>query len=139
MENASEALIIGGTILIAIMILSIGVYLFVNYARVGESYEETRITAEITKFNAKFTTFAERTDITAQEIITLKNFAKNYEKENEITVIVNYPNSSMNDIEFLSKYSLNSDNKTIKYFECKETNIGYDNITGRVNTITFTE
>lgn len=88
MENASEALIIGGTILIAIIILSIGVYLFVNYVRVGESYEETQVTAEITKFNTNFTVFDGRTDITIQEIVSLISFTKNYNKQNETNVEV---------------------------------------------------
>ena len=35
MENASQALIIAGTILIALIILSIGVYLVSNYRQVA--------------------------------------------------------------------------------------------------------
>ena len=88
MENASEALIIAGTILIAMIVLSIGVYLVVNYAQVGESYDQTRVETEITKFNTNFTVFEGRTDIKAQEIVTLWNLAKEYEKNNGYTVTI---------------------------------------------------
>lgn len=135
MENASQALIIAGTILIAMIVLSVGVYLVANYSRVGESYEQTQIETEITKFNANFLKFAERTDITAQEIITLKNFAENYDNENGTTTNVEYPNKGGIDAEFIKKYSPGNDGK-MQYFRCEEENIVYGN-DGRVISITF--
>lgn len=146
MENASQALIIAGTILIAMIVLSIGVYLVANYSRVGESYEQTQMETEITKFNANFLKFAERTDITAQEIITLKNFAENYDNENGTTTIVNYPDKVTNpdkkeqakkDAEFIKKYSPANDGK-MQYFRCEEENIVYGN-DGRVTSIIFVQ
>lgn len=131
MENASQALIIAGTILLAMMVLGVGVYLVSNYSQVGESYEETRIIAEITKFNTNFTKFIGRTDITAQEIITLKNFAKNYDTNNGTNTTVGYPDSSKEDIKFITDNSM-------KYFKCVEGNISY-NSEGRVTEINFNE
>ena len=78
MENASNALIIAGAILIAIIVLSIGVYLVVTYSKVGNSYEQEMTAVELTKFNTKFTVFQDRNDISAQEIVTLKNFIEKY-------------------------------------------------------------
>lgn len=136
MENASQALIIAGTILIAMMVLGVGVYLVSNYSRVGESYEETRITAEIAKFNTNFTKFINRTDITAQEIITLKNFAKNYDTNNGTKTTVNYSGSGKEDIEFITD-NFTTDG-SMKYFKCIESNINY-NSEGRVILINFTD
>ena len=83
MENASQALLIAGTILIALIVLSIGVYLASNSSKVGESYEQTQEIAELTRFNSKFIVYAEREDITAQEVLSLYNFVENYNQNNE--------------------------------------------------------
>ena len=144
MENASQALIIAGTILIAMIVLSLGVYLVANYSRVGESYEQTQTTTEITKFNTNFTKFIGRTDITAQEIITLKKFAENYDNENGTTTTVKYPYKETNpdkkeqakiDAEFIKKYSTDAEGK-MQYFSCQEVSIVYGD-DGRVISITF--
>lgn len=139
MENASKALIIGGTILIAIIVLSVGVYLITSYSAVGESYEKTQGDLEINKFNTNFTKFKDRTNITAQEIITLKNFAKNYKEQNPgIEITVKYPNDGiiMLDAEYIKKYATDDDGK-IKYFKVKEEGIKYDESTGRIKEIEF--
>lgn len=147
MENASQALIIAGTILLAMMVLGVGVYLVSNYSQVGESYEQTRITAEITKFNTNFTKFIGRTDITAQEIITLNNFAQNYDKNNGTSTSVKVgggPITTTDDAEFIKKYEPKNELKpdgsaTVKmqYFKCEEDNITYNE--GRVTGINFTK
>ncbi len=134
MENASQALIIAGTILIALIILSIGVYLVSNYRQVGESYEQTKETTEITKFNTNFTKFEERKDITAQEIITLKNFAKNYDEKNGTTTTVIYPESNKADAEFIKSNATNNNGK-MKHFKVEK----YEdkNNDGRIDYIEF--
>lgn len=134
MENASQALIIAGTILIALIILSIGVYLVSNYMKVGQSYEQTKETTEITKFNVNFTKFERREDITAQEIITLKNFAKNYDEKNGTTTTVMYPNSHETDAEFIKENATN-DNGKMQHFKVEK----YEdkNNDGRIDYIKF--
>lgn len=151
MENASNALIIAGSILIAIIILSIGVILFSSYSKIGESYEQTRVVERLTKYNSNFTIFKERTDITAQEIVTLVNYARNYNEENETSIEVNVQysnevNENLADIskdllEFIKKNStkivINEEGKEeakIIYFECEE--INYDE-EGRIIEIVF--
>ncbi len=133
MENASQALIIAGGILIAIIVLSVGVYLFVNYSKVSESYGQVQQNKEINKFNTNFTKFKGRTDITAQEIITLKKFTADYNKQRETNVMVEYPDKTMEDVEFMKKYSV-KDNGEITYFVCEDIAYGND---GRVEKIKF--
>lgn len=130
MENASQALLIAGSILIALIILSIGVYLVANYAKVSESYENTQALTEITKFNANFTAFEGRNDITAQEIVTLNNLVKEYNDKNDPDIIINPKIGEAS--EDGAKFIKDNDGKK---FRCESVN--YDNSTGRVSSITF--
>ncbi|MDO5555297.1 MAG: hypothetical protein Q4G09_01165 [Clostridia bacterium] len=126
MENASKALLISGGVLIAMLILGIGVVLFMNYSQLGETYNQQVRATEIAKFNANFTKFEGRTNITAQEILTLKNFVDDYNKKTEEEVKVNVGSTTIN-IDFLKNNSYN-------YFEFKT--IIYNN-NGLVKSITF--
>ena len=139
MENASNALIIAGGILIAIAILSVGVLLFSSFTNVGESYEQAQATEALIKFNSKFTIFEERTDITAQEIMTLYNFVEEYNKNNDPDITINKPVGITSiDIEFIKNNSVDNNGRTV-YFKCIGDNcIQYDN-KGKVCKITFTK
>ena len=144
MENASKALMIVAGILIAILVISIGIYLFTDYRDMGSAYEQNLSTAEIQKFNVNFTKFEGRQDIKIQEIVTLVNFVQQYREKNEIsekndiTIIIEnqrFQKSTINgkkiikdSIEDLIKVYLDES------FTC--VNIKYDN-DGKVNEIYF--
>ena len=150
MENASQALIIGGIILISVLVLSMGVYLVRNSLRVGEAYQKTQEITEITKFNAKFTAFEGREDITAQEIVTLANYVINYNAQNGTTIEVCCPNNiatntrtSEENIAFVqanAPYKDGSGNTLLKRFKCVDNggNPPIEYVNGRVSKITFT-
>ena len=78
MENASKALLIAGEVLIAIIILTIGITLYSMYSDQAKEYNQIMTTTEIQKFNSKFDVYAGRTDITAQEVVSVVNLAKEY-------------------------------------------------------------
>lgn len=142
MENASKALIISGGILISILVMSIGVYLFVSYRESSSTIQQTMQASQLQEFNVNFTTFEGRSEITIQEIATLVNFVKQYNKEQdvEIKVWLNNDNLLDNDIIELIQDNLTNENE-VKYFKCNvsiNTDITYDNY-GRVNSIKFTE
>ena len=84
MENASKAVIIAGSILIGIIVISIGVFLFMKYRETGTLYEQNAKSAEIQKFNQNFTKFEGREDITIYEIVSLANFAREYNEKNNL-------------------------------------------------------
>lgn len=88
MENASKALLMAGGVLIAILILTVVVILFNTYGQLAPTYEKELEENEIKKFNSNFTKFEGRTDITAQEIVSIINFAKNYKINNQIHIEV---------------------------------------------------
>lgn len=81
MENASNALLISGGILIAMLIIAIAVAIFSNYGELGQTYDQTLQATEIQKFNANFLKFEGKTDISIQEIVTLANFVKQYNEK----------------------------------------------------------
>lgn len=86
MENASKALLIAGTVLLAMLIVSIGVILYNNFSNTSDQYSERLSATELAKFNAEFEVFRGRTDVTAQEIATLVNMVSEYTKETPMSV-----------------------------------------------------
>ena len=124
MENASKALLMAGGILVAMLILSIGIYLFASYRDIGITYEQSLSAVEIEKFNSNFTKFEGRDDITIQEIVTLVNFAKQYKEQTEIDIQVillgegNLTSKNDNDIIVLIQENSTENDGAIKYFEC---------------------
>ena len=92
MENASKALIIAGGILIAILIISLGVYIFNNASILSSSYSDKLSQDELNKLNNKFLIYAK--DLTPQEMVSIINLVKeNNTKnvgvdENQIQVII---------------------------------------------------
>lgn len=80
MENASKALIIAGGILIAIAVVSIGLYLFENARNVGTTTDARLKKQETEMFNAQFTEFIAKNDsgenLTAQDVATIINLVR---------------------------------------------------------------
>lgn len=147
MENASKALLIAGGILIAMLVLSIGVILITSFNGIGSSYDQTLSAQQIQKFNSRFIKFEERQDITMQEIVSLVNYVKDYNLENETDIEVNvgvYNYAGLEEADLIEKIRTQS-TKTVtdetgkvqvemKYYECE--NIEYD-AEGKVNIIEF--
>lgn len=86
MENATKALIIVGAVFIAIMILTIGVYMVSKLSVVSDSYISNLDAVELRKYNSNFEVFIGREDITAQEIVTIISFVQQTEQETVITI-----------------------------------------------------
>jgi len=123
MENASKALIIAGGIIISILVISIGVYLFASYGETGSSYEKTMQITEIQKLNSNFTKFEGRKDITIQEIVTVVNFAKQYKEQTEIDIKVYLSENELKDDDIITLIKNNSSITErgitkVKYFNC---------------------
>lgn len=98
MENAIRAFYIGAGMLIAVMVVGVLVYMFDNGARLGENYEISLSTAQLTKFNSQFDSYARITNQTtdanegysfiekgntASDIITCANLAMSINKQND--------------------------------------------------------
>lgn len=94
MENASKALIMAAEILIGIMIISLGVYIFNMFAEFSQQrYQEIEDT-QIAEFNERFYKYyGTKTDdagnvvpieCTIHDIVSLANFAQKHNLENDL-------------------------------------------------------
>lgn len=145
MENASKALIISGSVLLAIMIVSMGVRLKASFQNTADAYLQNLDTNNIKKYNSYFEVYADPTKtITAQEIVTLVEFAKKTGMGTEVYVKertgphrdkVKYP---MDTNGFLQSNILHEDeNKIYNSFKYDNNSIEYSDSSGLVSKIYF--
>lgn len=88
MENAAKGLIMAGGILIAVIVLSLGVYIFTTFSEGTEPYNKTFTEQEIWAFNNKFLDCIDNNNqATIQDVVTMINLALSTENE-EIPVRV---------------------------------------------------
>lgn len=80
MENASKALIMAAEMLIGVMILSIGIVIFSNFADYSEQRYKEIEASQIAKFNDKFLKYAgsNATSCTIHDIVSLANLAQRH-------------------------------------------------------------
>lgn len=71
MENASQALLIAGGVLIAVLVLTLGIYIFSSTSKIGEDYEMSVSATELQKFNSKLEVYSK----TPRYVKTEKNSA----------------------------------------------------------------
>lgn len=141
MENASKALVMAGGVLIGIMIMSLAVYLFIDFGSTSAEINTQNAQKQLTQFNAQFTSYEGKDGLTIYDVITVAGYAnenniyyKDSLDENKITVSLQ--GSEIQDklekkYEWISTYT-NSDG-TLKNFKC---GISY-NENGRVKNINF--
>lgn len=132
MENATKALLIAGGILISMLIILAGLYLYSLFSEQSELYKETISTTELEKFNSKFDVYLGRENITAQEIVSIVNFAKEYGEQIEIYIGNKKVEFTTTTQEDFLKSNLNI------LFSCvsSNTNPKYDN-NGKIIKLTF--
>ena len=84
MDNASKALIMVGEILIAMMVVGIIVYSISNFGKFSSNINQKLEQNTQIDFNNTFFKYERRIDITADEIVSVINFAKNTNDSNEL-------------------------------------------------------
>lgn len=142
MENASRALIIIGAVFIAIMIISIGIYLKGRLQRSADGYVSSLDTIELQKYNSIFTVYADTEKIiTAQDIVTMIGAAQRYDYGTKIIIQGEGDCSEFTDQqkhEFLQEYILKEDSSgnVENSFLYIENSLKYDDY-GRVKQIQF--
>lgn len=111
MENASQALFIAAGVLIAIMVISIGVYLFSSASTIAENYDTSMSATEIDKFNTKFTKYNKKANYIKENIDV--NGKRTYEYSNNASVgYVFFDYNTISDVVSAINlaYSINSKN-----------------------------
>ncbi len=86
MENATQALLIVGGILLAILILSIGVIIYNSHSNTADAITTRWSTVELNKYNSTFQIYEGRTDVTAQEIVSLISLSQ--QREGAISIMI---------------------------------------------------
>ena len=89
MENASKALIIAGSVLIAILLIAMGVRVFSASAGPEKAQEETMKAAEISTFNSKFTQYVGSNKSRAQVVAMLNAVISSNATNSRHTITVN--------------------------------------------------
>lgn len=128
MENATKALLIAATVLIAVLILSVGIYVFNHYMGFAYENEENRAKQALIQYNTKFEKYIDKS-LTMQDVYTIVNLAKDYnERKSEYGISVNSRKlgnllaQNKNDewwVEKLDEYSKKyaSNPNSIEYYE----------------------
>ncbi len=143
MENASKALLIAAGVFLALMVLSLGIYLHGRLSQSTSSYINKLDAAELTKYNAPFEVLADRENITAQEIASIIEDSK--QKEFQVQIIVdgnNMERYSINEINNFLDENIMKDRFKLIYFKCDsieyETDIN-SVYYGRVTKVTLSQ
>lgn len=84
MENASNALMMAGGVLIGILLLSVLVISFNGAAELAKSYDTSIAETSLQSFNNNFEKYT-LGNVDIQSIITMTHFAKDYNTKNELT------------------------------------------------------
>ena len=75
MENASNALLIAAGVLMGVLILSLAVYLVVDFGGISADVHQDIDSRRLTEFNTKFDVYTTK-DCTIQDVATVAGFAK---------------------------------------------------------------
>lgn len=159
MENASNALLMAAGILISVMLISLGTYLFATFGNYSKNINDNLSQTQIDEFNAQFTKYETDSEgsnlCTAHDIVTVINLAKdsnNKYEEYQNGRISNY-NSNSNAYIYVTVQSNNNIIETsttealndfiqsnidaggnLTKYRCS---VQISNVTGLVKSITF--
>ena len=78
MENASKALLMGTSILIGVLLISILVYVNMVMSSYSGAVQENLYAKEIYKFNTEFQIYDGKKDLTAHDVKSIINLVKDY-------------------------------------------------------------
>ena len=81
MENASKALLIAAGVLVGIVILSLAIYLMNMMGSYAANTQNTIDDNQISQFNSKFLKYQGLTDLNIQDVITVRNYALENNKQ----------------------------------------------------------
>ena len=81
MENASKALLMAGSVLLAIMVISLAMYLFANFYQETSQIEGNVEESQIMQFNNQFTKYEGNNQVTIYEVLSMANLATQNNKQ----------------------------------------------------------
>lgn len=147
MENASRALLMAASVLVGILIISVGVALFSSFAGSNKNIIDKIEESKISEFNNRFFKYyGEGKEVTAHDVITIVNVARQNNNELEgtspdyirvqLNSETNFEKKTEEEyIEFIKNNMLVEDDSTgkitkTKLYECTDIKISTE--TGKV-------
>ena len=105
MENASKALLMAAGVLIGVLMLTTFVVFYISFVNLAQGYDKKVSQQKINQFNVQFTKYEGRTDLTAQDIVTVVNLAREWNElvENNTAIKVIVSNKNMLEIDSNTK------------------------------------
>ena len=154
MENASKALLMAAGLLIGLLILSLAVYLFASFGSASAEAHRQNAENQINQFNAQFTAYEGRTDLTIHDIVTATNLAKSNNTSYNLTladynastnnlyiaVIVgsqHYETKTSEELDNLIRNDINQISGSENYLPTYRCVVEINEGTQRVRTVTF--
>lgn len=149
MENASKALIMAAEILIGIIVLTLFVYVIVNFSEFSQNFDDKMLQQEIIEYNSKFEVYERKSEILVQDIVSLRNMVqKNNLDYNDteyeyikIRIVTDKTNLLSNEYKAIDKLK---DNQIFSLIElCNNRKIKFNikemkkNKVGKINLIEF--
>lgn len=106
MENASKALIIAGSVLIAILLISLGLLIFKSTQGATDQTQDLGKTLEVQQFNSQFLKYC-GDSVKGSQVRTLCEviIAHNANSDNKVSININ--NSTTNDPDAISNHRAN--------------------------------
>ena len=151
MENASKALLMAAGVLVGILILSLAVFLFVDFGGKSKTINEQITDNQLVQYNAQYTKYTGRDNITIYEVVSVINMAiqnnedykdySDFDNLYKVDVTVRgdagYEYPPNKEITKLIQHygDVNGDGELNNYF--KVTNLEYHQNGGRIKSITF--
>lgn len=143
MENASKALIMAGGGLVGVLVLSLMVYLFVDFGSTSAQINAQNKQNQLAQFNSKFAVYEDKEGLTIYDVITVVGYAKEnnkYYEDNESNQIIVYlqnkqiQNNTQEQYNDLIQTDKNSMTTELPQYTCKILSYNSD---GRVKEIKF--
>ena len=115
MENASKALLMAASVLMGIIILSLGTYLFVTFSSHTKTVSDEYELNKIQEFNDQFTKYEDKKNNTIYDVVSIINAAKenNIDSSNYVKVYLGDSSFEKKDSSRLEKLILD-DNESIR-------------------------
>lgn len=138
MENASKALLIAGGVLIAVLVLSLGVYFARNISDSASKIYSNLDDTERTEFNQQFLIYEDKDDLTVADVATIINLANDSNSSGNVPVQIEVNLEDKNLQEFNNEVGINQFMNIYKDYTFKCEEITLDPDTQYVNYIEIT-
>lgn len=155
MDNAAKALLIAAGVIVGCMLMALGVYFFDTNAKLAKNVYTEQEKTVMLRFNSNFEKYADRSDLTAQDVVSAINYVQENNSKVESSLLItveirnieskysiNQNSTDAQELEFIKRYSLKEESVSdINYqkFSCtlEYDDLNYNEDIKRVSKVIF--